>query len=99
MKLEAEYDTAPDGGRDRATVVHRPDDRALVDRLHGIRMDEVEVRLVGNTREPRVRPHDPHLIPPGMRHAHVAAEASHAPAAQAEARCPRVFLALVEEKL
>src|SRR2546423_8380641 len=99
MELQAEYAVAPDRGRDRPAVVDRCDDRALVHRLDGIRVDEVEVRLSGNTGEPGVRPHRPNLVPSGVRHSYVPAEPSDPPSADPEARRPGIFLALVEEEL
>src|SRR5207302_5124065 len=99
MKLETEEPIASDGGGKGAAVLHRRDDRALVDGLDGIRMDEVEVRLVGNAGEPGMLPHDPHLIPSGVRNSDVSAQPSHATAAEAESRRPRFFLTLVVEEL
>src|SRR5438445_2924665 len=99
MKLETEEPIASDGGGKGAAVLHRRDDRALVDGLDGIRMDEVEVRLVGNAGEPGMLPHDPHLIPSGVRNSDVSAQPSHATAAEAESRRPGIFLTLVEEEL
>src|SRR5438309_9066142 len=99
MKLETEEPIASDGGGEGAAVLHRREDRAFVDGLDGIRMDEVEVRLVGNAGEPGMLSNDPHLVPTGVRDPHVAAEASHATAAQAESRRPGIFLTLVEEEL
>src|SRR5258706_15514676 len=62
-------------------------------------MDEVEVRIVWYAREPRMGPHDPHLVPSGMRHSHVAPQPSHASPVETQARRSGVFLALVEEEL
>ncbi len=36
MKLQTEHPVAADRGNDRATVVHRRDDRAFVDGLDGV---------------------------------------------------------------
>src|SRR5260221_11265537 len=62
-------------------------------------MHEVEMRAVGDAAEPRVRPLQAYFVPPGVWHAHRAAQPAHDAPRETEARRRRILLAAFEEEL
>src|SRR5260221_3473257 len=62
-------------------------------------MHEVEMRVAGDAAEPRVRPLQAYFVPPGVWHAHRAAQPAHDAPRETEARRRRILLAAFEEEL
>src|SRR3989441_5553934 len=99
MELDPQHPLSADRRPHPAAVLDVGDDRPLVDRLRRVGVHEIEVRGVGDIREPRVRADQPQLIPARVRDTHGPAQLSDSATVEAKTRRRRVLLALLEEEL